>query len=116
MELKFIDGKYVPTSYGGLQTVSGREELLQRALMRLSARRGAFFLLPDFGSSLHTLFSVKKSQRAALAQRMVYEALAPESALNVTGVSYKESDDGTATVKVSLQLADGGSGSVSVNI
>ena len=116
MELKFVDGKYVASPYGGLKTVTGQEEQLQRALMRLSARRGCFFPLPDFGSSLHTLFSVKKSQRASEAQRMVYEALAPETELKVTDVDYRETGDGTATVKVSLALADGGSGDVSVAV
>lgn len=116
MELKFVDGRYVPSAYGGLVTVTGRAELVQRALMRLSARRGGFVMLPDFGSSLHTLFSVKKSQRAAEARRMVYEALAPETGLEVTDVDYRETGDGTAVVKVYLALAGGGNGDVSVLI
>lgn len=115
MELKFVDGKYVPGAYGGFETVNGRGELVQRALMRLSARRGGFCLLPDFGSSLHTLFSVKRSQRAAEARRMVYEALAPETELEVTDVDYRETG-GTAVVRVRLALAGGGGGDVSVSI
>ena len=116
MELKFVDGKYVPGAYGGLEPVRGRDELLQRALMRLSAARGGFVLMPEFGSSLHTLFSVKKSQRAAQAHRMVYEALAPETELEVTDVEYRETGGGTAVVRVRLALAGGGSGDVSVSI
>lgn len=116
MELKFADGKYVPRAYGGFETVAGREELIQRALMRLSARRGSFFPLPEFGSSLHTLFSVKKSQRAAEARRMVYEALAPESGMEITDVDYTETGDGTAVVRVSLAFDGAGSGSVSVPV
>ncbi len=116
MELKFDAGEYVKSGYGGFATVSGTDETLQRALMRLSARRGSFFPLPDFGSELHTLFSMKKSQRAAAAQRMVYEALEPETGITATGVDYRETGDGTAVVTVALELSGGGSGEVSVSI
>lgn len=116
MELKFDSGEYVKNAYGGFRTVSGRDELLQRALMRLSARRGSFFPLPDFGSELHTLFSMKKSQRAAAARRMVYEALEPEKELAAENVDYRETGDGTALVTVTLRLAGGGSGTVSVPV
>lgn len=115
MEIKFDGGRYVRGVCGGFETVSGREELLQRALMRLSARRGGFFPLPDFGSELHTLFTMKKSQRAAAARRMVYEALAPETQLQVRDVDYSESGD-TARVSVELELAGGGSARVDVSI
>lgn len=104
--MKFDGGKYVRGACGGLETVSGRDELLQRALMRLSARRGGFFPLPDFGSELHTLFSMKKPQRAAAARRMVYEALAPETQLQVLSVDYREDGD-RADVSVELTLAGG---------
>lgn len=115
MELKFDAGKYVRGSCGGFETVSGREELLQRALMRLSARRGGFFPLPDFGSELHTLFAIKKSQRAAAARSMVYQALAPETRLEVRDVDYRESGD-TALVSVSLAVQGGGDARVDVSI
>ncbi len=116
MELKFDGGGYVKSGYGGFVTVSGRDEQLQRALMRLSARRGCFFPLPDFGSELHTLFSMKKSQRAAAARRMVYEALEPEPEIAAAEVDYRETGDGTAVVTVMLELSGGGSGEVSVYV
>ena len=116
MELKFDSGRYVSGAYGGFETVSGREETLQRALMRLSARRGSFFPLPDFGSELHTLLSMKKSQRPAAARRMVYEALESESGLRAAEVEYWETGDGAAVVSVTLELDGGGSGRVSVPV
>ena len=116
MEIKFEAGKYVRGACGGFETVAGRDELLQRALMRLSARRGGFFPMPDFGSELHTLFAMKKSQRAAAARRMVYEALAPEKQIQVRDVEYTESGDGTARVSAALALADGGSARLDVSI
>lgn len=57
---------------------------------------------------------MKSSQRAAAAQRMVYEALEPEREIRAAGVDYRESGDGTAAVTVMLELAGGGSGEVSV--
>ena len=50
MELMLRDGDYVRASGGGLKTVTGTEELLQRVLFQLSARRGSFPLLPEVGS------------------------------------------------------------------
>ena len=54
MELKLIDGDYAADASGGLATVSGIEELAQRVLMKLTARRGSFPLMPDYGSRLYT--------------------------------------------------------------
>ena len=53
MELKLENGDYLPDGHGGLQQAG--EELLQRVLNRLSARRGSFPFLPDFGSRLYLL-------------------------------------------------------------
>ena len=40
MERKLIEGDYVPDGAGGLTTLTGSEEVLARALYRLTARRG----------------------------------------------------------------------------
>lgn len=39
MERKLIEGDYVPDGAGGLTTLTGSEEVLARALYRLTARR-----------------------------------------------------------------------------
>ena len=41
MERKLIEGDYVPDGAGGLTTLTGSEEVLARALYRLTARRAA---------------------------------------------------------------------------
>ena len=46
MELELKNGRYV-TADGAPATVSGAEELRQRILMKLCARRGSFLPLPE---------------------------------------------------------------------
>lgn len=108
MELKLKDGGYVFSDSGPLEEVSGADERLQRILCRLSARRGGFFLLPGFGSRLHTLTALKPSQRPAAARQFVHEALEPEEGLEVLEVEYADAGEGGAliTVKLSLDGAD----------
>ena len=81
MELKLVNGDYLPDGRGGLQ--QAEEEILQRALSRLTARRGSFPFLPEFGSRLYLLGAVAPLARETAAERYVTEALAPETALRV---------------------------------
>ena len=87
MELKIRNGDYVSDGAGGLQRVSGKEELLQRVLFRLSARRGGFALIPTIGSSLHLLGREKPCNRQAAAKKYVTEALGDEAGITVEEVS-----------------------------
>ena len=93
MELKLVNGDYLPDGRGGLE--QAEEEILQRALSRLTARRGSFPFLPEFGSRLYLLGTVAPSVRALAAERYVTEALAAE-ALTVEAVRLGE--DGSLTV------------------
>lgn len=93
MELKIRDRDYVSDGVGGLERVSGRDELLQRALFRLSVRRGSFALAPELGSRLHLLWREKPESRAAAAKQYAAEALADEEGLTVTGVELAEKGD-----------------------
>ena len=61
MELKLENGDYLPDGHGGLQ--QAEEELLQRVLSRLSARRGSFPFLPDFGSRLWAWLHPRSGRR-----------------------------------------------------
>lgn len=84
MELKLENGRYVPAARG-LAEVSGAEELAQRITMKLAARRGKFWPMPQYGSRLYTLISgVRPADRKAAVRTFVAEALADE-----TGVSLK---------------------------
>lgn len=109
MEIRFENGKYAASRFGGFETVSGDEETIQRVRMRLEARRGGFFPLPGYGSRLYALCGMKKEQRAQAARRFVREALEDEKGVAVKDVRYAETADG-ATVTVALELASGSAG------
>ena len=73
--------------------VEGREELLQRVLWKLSARRGAFPFLPELGSQLHLQRREKPSQWNTLARQYAAQALADEEGLSVTAVEVARNGD-----------------------
>ena len=55
MELKIRNGDYIADGIGGERRADGAEALLERALFRLSVRRGSFPFLPELGSELYRL-------------------------------------------------------------
>ena len=87
MELLLKNGDYVPDGKGGLTHVSGGEELLQRVLFKLTARRGGFPMLPGLGSRLYRLPAHKPGEWDMLARQYVSEALEEEEELRVTEVT-----------------------------
>ena len=93
MELKLVNGDYVPDGMGGLQTGSGIQAAQARALFLLTARRGKFPFLPRLGSRLWTLTREKPSARQALAAQYVAEALEEEPELRVREVSLRPEGD-----------------------
>lgn len=102
MELKLYNGDYAADGVGGLQRVSGDEELLQRVLFRLSARRGGFAPLPTLGSRLHLLGREKPALRQTAAQQYVAEALAEED-VEVTQTVLTQGASGAAELQVRLR-------------
>ena len=68
MELKIRNGDYIADGIGGERRADGAEALLERALFRLSVRRGSFPFLPELGSELYRLGHEKPSDRAAAAK------------------------------------------------
>ena len=97
--LKLVNGDYVPQG-NGLETVEGDGALLQRVLMKLTARRGQFPWMADFGSRLWTLGRLRPAERQAAAEQYVLEALADEAGLTVDSVTLTESGGrGTLTVR-----------------
>ncbi len=102
MELKWKDKDYQTGETGGLETVSGGQELLQRVLMRLSARRGGFPFLPELGSRLHLLGREPERMRQNVAEVYVREALASEDGLEVIQVNLSEPEAGRLDLSVDL--------------
>ena len=94
MERKLVNGDYVPDGKGGLTVLTGAEEVLRRALFRLTARRGALPFLPELGSRLYLLPREKPSARQALAVQYAAEALGDKEDLRVTGAELCERADG----------------------
>ena len=86
MELKLQNGNYVPGGAGGFETVTGAQELLQRVLMKLMARRGALPMIPELGSRLYLLGREKAGQRSAAVQEYVAEALSEEPEIQLADV------------------------------
>lgn len=106
MELKIRDGDYVHDGRGGFVTVQGTDKLLQRALLKLTARRGLFPFMENFGSRLWQLGRVEPGARRAAAIQYAAEALEGEP-LTVTDVIMEDGGDGVLRLRVILQGEDG---------
>ena len=93
MELKIKYRYYVSDGAGALVRASGREELLERVLYKLSVRRGIFPLAQELGSVLRLLWREKGERSETAAKRYVAEALAEEAGVTVSGVSLEQKGD-----------------------
>ncbi|MBQ8263463.1 MAG: hypothetical protein IJV74_00145 [Clostridia bacterium] len=107
MELKLNAGRYIFDGDGKLEELKAGEEKIQRIMCRLAARRGGFYPMPDFGSRLHTLFSMKPSSRPAAARQFVHEALEKETGVEIVEVECNERGD---SLLLRLQLSVDGVG------
>lgn len=101
MEIKLVQGDYVPDGLGGIQRCKGSDALLQRVLYRLTAHRGQFPLLPRLGSQLYLLGRESAADRASSAKKFVAEALAEEE-VEVTDVILSPLEEGRIQVEVLL--------------
>ena len=87
--LMLVNGDYVPQG-NGLRSAKGDEAVLQRMLMKLTARRGQFPFMENFGSRLWTLDRLRPAERQAAAEQYVLEALRDEPGLTVEQVTLRE--------------------------
>lgn len=101
MEIKLINGDYVPDGLGGIQRSSRADALLQRVLFRLTARRGQFPPLPALGSRLYLLGKESPSQRLSAARQYAAEALAEED-VTITDVLLSPAQDDHISITVLL--------------
>lgn len=107
MELKLENGKYVPGEYQGLGKVEGTDEIKQRILMKLRVKKGAFIPMPEYGSRLYSLSSVKPSLRGAAAKQFVLEALSGEKDLELTKLELFEQNEGEILLGMSFSWKGG---------
>ena len=105
MELALANGEY-EVSNGALRVVTGEEEILQRVVYRLKARRGGFAPLPEVGSRLYTLPRLPKGQRQSAAKQYVREALTGEEEIRLNTVEVTE-QAGVLYITVALRYATG---------
>ena len=94
MELKLVDGDYVPDIAGGFEAVSGVDEKLARILYKLSCRKGGFAPFPNLGSELFRLLREKRDSRETLARKYILEALEDEKDIILTDVAVSDTEDG----------------------
>lgn len=97
------NGDYVPRG-NRLRTAEGDEALLQRVLLKLTARRGKFPFMEEFGSRLWTLGQLKPGERQAVAEQYVAEALAGED-LRIDSVTLTEDGQGHAALRAALSVS-----------
>jgi len=100
MEMRLVNGRYVPDAWGGFETVRGDAEVLERVLFKLASRRGGFALLPELGSRLYLLSREKPSSRLGAARQFITEALSSESGVTLSEISLEELDAGKLKITV----------------
>ena len=105
MENLLLDGDYVPNGFGGFTRLYGTQEILARALFKLTCRRGSLPFLPELGSRLYTLGKEKPRARQAVAKMYCAEALRGME-LEVEDVRVTELEGGHARVEVRLRYRD----------
>ena len=82
--LVLVNGDYVPQG-NGLQSAKGDEAVLQRMLMKLTARRGQFPFMENFGSRLWTLDRLRPADRQAAAEQYVLGLMVEQVTLAENG-------------------------------
>ena len=87
---KLRNGDYCPDGVGGFLWAVGEEEVLERVMFKLTARRGKFPLMPELGSRIYLLLRERPSARGAIGASYAAEALADEPDLTVTGADWNE--------------------------
>ena len=102
MENLLRDGDYVPNGFGGFARLYGTQEVLARALFKLTCRRGALPFLPELGSRLYDLGRQKPSEREQAARIYCAEALRAMD-VELADVKVTQLPDGHARVELWLR-------------
>jgi hypothetical protein len=102
MDLELTGGDFAVDKKGRPKTVTGAEELFQRARIRLAVPLGSFACNPSLGSRLHTL-TAGTPLREEKALSMAQEALRGLPQLEAVGASFPEGDP--PRVKITLNYS-----------
>lgn len=93
-----------------MQEVDGAQQLVQRAMVRLTVPKGKFVLNPQLGSLLHTLGRTAPAQREQLALEYAQEALLEMPEVRVVAARCKQgtqADELLVKFELECTLADG---------
>jgi hypothetical protein len=105
MDTRLQNGDHAVDARGIPYPVEGADELIQRALIRLSVPKGSFVYDPALGSELYRLnTATPDAQRKALAY--VQEALLPLPQFVVESVTLERSSADLLHLGVALRLAE----------
>jgi hypothetical protein len=96
MDLALENGDFKKSANGHPVSIDGVAELLQRALIRLSVRKGSFPLDLNLGSNLYKLKTsyIEKGVLKSTILRDVKEALAPITQLSVLSIDTLSTNQG----------------------
>ena len=104
MELKLENGAYLCRGKTP-ETVSGAEEIAQRVVLRLTAHRGGFAPLPEYGSRLYLLSRLARpGTYQTTAMQLIAEALEGETAVSVTDVQVTELRENDLRVDITFTV------------
>lgn len=98
------NGDFVFDNRGCIIEASGRDEVLERAILRLRARRGAFSLDPELGSEL--FLHDPAAEDLCLLEALVCEALLPIRELRVVELT-RSTVEGDPPLTLSLEIGGG---------
>lgn len=101
MDIRLDQGDFAVGGNGLPCSVSGKEELLQRAFICLTIPRGSFSYDPQLGSRLHTLV-LSGADLSARARELVEEALAAVPGVTVQQVACTQLEEGRARLTAEL--------------
>ena len=87
MDTAISNGDFMLDSNGIPISIYGIQEILQRALIRLTVRKGSFIYDTNLGSDLYKLKKTTSTSNKSRALSMVKEALKPMSNVLVDDVS-----------------------------
>lgn len=100
MDTLLVGGDHCTDARGLPIKIDGDRETVQRALIRLSVRRGALPAEPGLGSELYKLRGARGELLDRLALSYVQEALAPMAGVSVEKVGVERSGEGMTVAVV----------------
>ncbi|MDR2931789.1 MAG: hypothetical protein LBV27_01650 [Oscillospiraceae bacterium] len=107
MDTKLSGGDHAVDSRGIPIRLTGADEIIQRALIRLSVKKGAFAPDPGLGSELYRLAGCKSGDRDRVALGYIKEALVPLPQITVDSAVCTMRTDGALDIKIEAGIENG---------